>query len=205
MYWLAARRVRRRRSSPTRSSGRSSPARSQRPATRARRGEPTASRSLYAYLIAPVWWLHSTASPTPRSSTSTRRDGDRRGARLPAGPAAGLGPCRAASPPSGRSAPPPSSTPRSLLPEVLAYPTFCLCAYASVRALSGGGRRWTAAAIVARRSSRSAVRRELDRAPASRSRSRPRCSGSPARAAVACERAGVAGTTSERPPSASAR
>ena len=31
---------------------------------------------------------------------------------------------------------------------MLAYPTFCLCAYVSVRALSGDGRRWTAAAIV---------------------------------------------------------
>jgi hypothetical protein len=35
-----------------------------------------------------------------------------------------------------------------LLPEVLAYPTFALCAWVSIRALSGGGRRWIAAAIV---------------------------------------------------------
>jgi hypothetical protein len=36
-----------------------------------------------------------------------------------------------------------------LLPEVLAYPTFCLCAYLCVRALAGGGRRWVIAAILA--------------------------------------------------------
>src|SRR5437764_11547510 len=36
-----------------------------------------------------------------------------------------------------------------ILPETLAYPFFALCAYVSVRALAGGGRRWTIAAIVA--------------------------------------------------------
>ena len=35
-----------------------------------------------------------------------------------------------------------------LQPEALAYPTFMLCAYASVQALAGRGRRWTIAAIV---------------------------------------------------------
>ena len=35
-----------------------------------------------------------------------------------------------------------------LLPEVLAFPVFLLCAYASVQALAGRGRRWTIAAIV---------------------------------------------------------
>jgi hypothetical protein len=37
-----------------------------------------------------------------------------------------------------------------LLPEVLAFPTFCFCAYVCVRALGGGGgRRWTIGAIAA--------------------------------------------------------
>ena len=35
-----------------------------------------------------------------------------------------------------------------LLPEVLAYPTFALCAWVSIRALAGGGRWWIAGAIV---------------------------------------------------------
>jgi Predicted membrane protein (DUF2079). len=35
-----------------------------------------------------------------------------------------------------------------ILPEALAYPTFMLCAYVSVQALAGRGRRWTIAAVV---------------------------------------------------------
>ena len=39
----------------------------------ARRGEPIYFKSLYAYLIAPFWWIHSTQRPpTRRSSTRTR-------------------------------------------------------------------------------------------------------------------------------------
>ena len=74
-------------------------------------------------------------------------DGDRCDARVPAGPEAGLGPaaCIAAVGALCTSA---FFYAPLLLPEVLAYPTFCLCAYVSVRALSGDGRRWTAAAIV---------------------------------------------------------
>src|SRR5260221_201062 len=32
-----------------------------------------------------------------------------------------------------------------LIPEVLAYPTFALCAYVSIRALAGGGPKWIGA------------------------------------------------------------
>ncbi len=35
-----------------------------------------------------------------------------------------------------------------LLPESLAYPTFMVCAWVTIRALAGGGRRWIVAAIV---------------------------------------------------------
>ena len=114
----------------------------------ARRGEPFAYKSLYAYLIAPGWWIHSTSSAytaikylntivmsltavpvylLARTLVSKRI----------AGIAALASLCTTAL----YYAP-------FLLPEVLAYPTFVLCAYVSIRALAGRGRWWIAAAIV---------------------------------------------------------
>ena len=114
----------------------------------ARRGEPIHFKSLYAYLIAPCWWIHSTSAayatvkylntvvmalaaiPTfllARTMVSARV----------ATVAALAALCTTALFYAGY-----------LLPEVLAYPTFALCAWVSIRALSGAGRRWIAAAIV---------------------------------------------------------
>ena len=114
----------------------------------ARRGEPIGFKSLYAFLIAPFWWLHSVSAaytaikyvntvvmalaaiPTyllARTMVSTRVAAIAALAVL----------CTSAFFYAG-----------FLLPEVLAYPTFALCAWVSIRALAGGGRRWIAAAIV---------------------------------------------------------
>jgi hypothetical protein len=114
----------------------------------ARRGEPFAFKSLYAYLIAPGWWIHSTSSAyaaikylntivmaltaipvylLARTMVSTRI----------AAIAALVSLCTTA-----------VYYAAFLIPEVLAYPTFVLCAYVSIRALAGGGRKWIAAAIV---------------------------------------------------------
>jgi len=114
----------------------------------ARRGHPISFKSLYAFLIAPAWWIHSTQTAyavakylgtiamcftavpvylTARLMVSPR-------AALIAGFASI---CTSALFFAGY-----------LLPETLAYPVFALCAYASIRALAGGGRRWIIAAIV---------------------------------------------------------
>ncbi len=114
----------------------------------ARRGEPFSFKSLYAYLIAPGWWIHSTNSAytaikylntivmaltaipvylLARTMVSTRI----------AAIAALASLCTTA-----------LYYAAFLIPEVLAYPTFALCAYVSIRALAGAGRRWIAAAIV---------------------------------------------------------
>jgi hypothetical protein len=114
----------------------------------ARRGQPISFKSLYAYLIAPAWWIHAT--PTAYAVAKyigtvtmclaaipvylmARLQVSARGAAI-----AALGTlCTSALFYAGY-----------LLPETLAYPTFTLCAYASVRALAGGGRRWIVTAIV---------------------------------------------------------
>lgn len=114
----------------------------------ARLGQATGFRSFFAYLIAPWWRLSSThaaytaikywdtlvmaAAVVPvyllgRTVVSTRWAA-----------VAALGTlCTSAY----FYAP-------LLLPETLAFPTFCLCAYVSVQALAGRGRRWTASAVV---------------------------------------------------------
>jgi hypothetical protein len=114
----------------------------------ARLGVPTGFRSFFAYMIAPLWWLSSTntsytgikyvqtivmslaAIPVyflARTLVSTRW-----------ATAVALGTlCTSAY----VYAP-------LILPEALAYPTFMLCAYVSVQALAGRGRRWTIAAVV---------------------------------------------------------
>jgi hypothetical protein len=115
----------------------------------ARRGEPVSFKSLYAYLIAPCWWLHSTATAytvikyvnavvmslaaVPVYLLA------RRLVSVPAAWAAAiLSLCTSA-----------FFYMTLIMPEVLAYPWSCLCAYLSFRALSGDGRRWTISAVVA--------------------------------------------------------
>lgn len=114
----------------------------------ARRGTPIGFKSLYAFLIAPGWWLPTTASAY--SAIKYLNEVVMAAAAVPvyllgrllvsrrAATVAALGTlCTSAL----FYAP-------QLLPEVLAFPTFALCAYAAVRALSGDGRRWTIAAVV---------------------------------------------------------
>jgi hypothetical protein len=115
----------------------------------ARRGEPAPFKSLYAYLIAPAWWLHSThaaytaikylnAVVMSLAAIPTYLLARRLVSPAAAAAAAVLSLCTSA-----------FFYMTLILPEVLAYPWACLCAYLSFRALSGDGRRWTAAAIVA--------------------------------------------------------
>jgi hypothetical protein len=147
MYWLAARR-----STPTIFTDEVEWAQLSRAIAAtghgAQRGEATSFRSFYAYLIAPGWWLHSTASAyTAIKYLNTTVMATAAvpvyllARQLVSVRAACIAAVGALCTSAFFYAP-------LLLPEVLAYPTFCLCAYASVRALSGGGRRWTATAIV---------------------------------------------------------
>lgn len=114
----------------------------------ARRGQPISFKSLYAFLIAPAWWIHSTqAAYTTAKYVGTvvmclAAIPTYLTARLLVSPRAALiaafgSICTSALFYAGY-----------LLPETLAYPTFALCAYASIRALAGGGRRWIATAVV---------------------------------------------------------
>lgn len=114
----------------------------------ARRGEPISFKSLYAFLIAPVWWIHSTgaayatikylntvvmaltAIPTFLIARTMVPKRDAVVAAL-----AAL--CTTA-----------FYYAAFILPEVLAYPMFALCAWVSIKALAGGSRRWIAGAIV---------------------------------------------------------
>jgi hypothetical protein len=115
----------------------------------AQRGEPASFKSLYSFVIAPGWWLGSTASAyaaikyinlAVMASAGVPVFFLARRLVSPAGAiVAALGTlCTSAL----YYAP-------FLIPEVLAYPTFCLCAYLCVRALAGDGRRWVIAAICA--------------------------------------------------------
>jgi len=114
----------------------------------ARRGTPISFKSLYAFLIAPGWWIHSTGA-----AYATIKYLDTFVMALAAIPAYLLAktmvPTRAAIVAALASL---CTTALFyaglLLPEVLAYPMFVLCAWVSIRALAGGGRRWIAAAIV---------------------------------------------------------
>src|SRR5882672_10850274 len=115
----------------------------------AQRGEPASFKSLYSFLIAPCWWLNSTAAAytaikyvnlVVMSSAAIPIYFLARRLVSPVGAVvAALGTlCSSAF----FYAP-------FLLPEVLAYPTFCVCAYLCVRTLAGGGRAWTIGAICA--------------------------------------------------------
>jgi hypothetical protein len=115
----------------------------------AQRGEPASFKSLYSFVIAPAWWLHSTAA----AYTAVKYINmivmacaavpvwflARRLVSANLAAIAALGTlCTSAF----FYAP-------FLLPEVLAYPTFCLCAYLCVRSLAGDGHRWTIAGVCA--------------------------------------------------------
>jgi hypothetical protein len=114
----------------------------------ARRGTPFAYKSLYAYLIAPGWWIHSTSSAyTAIKYLNTVV------MALTAVPAYLLARTLVSKPVAAIAALASLCTTAMyyapfLLPEVLAYPTFVLCAYVSIRALAGRGRWWIVAAIV---------------------------------------------------------
>jgi hypothetical protein len=115
----------------------------------ARRGQDFSFKSLYAFLIAPAWWITATGSayavikyvnaivmalaavPTyfiARTMVSTRI----------AFVVALATCCTTALYYAG-----------FIIPEVAAYPTFAFCAWLCIRALAGGGRWWIAGAIVA--------------------------------------------------------
>jgi hypothetical protein len=114
----------------------------------ARRGQPISFKSLYAFLIAPAWWLHSTGAAyavikyvntvvMALAAIPTYLLARTLVPKRPATIAALASLCTTALYYAG-----------FILPEVLAYPTFILCAWVSIRALAGAGRRWTIAAIV---------------------------------------------------------
>jgi hypothetical protein len=114
----------------------------------ARRGEPVSFKSLYAFLIAPFWWIHSTST-----AYAAIRYANTVVMALAAIPtyliARMLVPARIAFAAALCAlcttalfyAP-------FLLPEVAAYPMFALCAWLSIRALARGGRWWIGAAVV---------------------------------------------------------
>ena len=124
-------------------------ARDRRDRPRARRSaSPQPFKSLYAYVIAPAWWIDSvgTAYAAIKYLDTLLMCLDRR-ADLPARTHARA---QARSRSSQRSRPILTSAmfyATFLLPEALAYPVFAVVAYLCVRSLAGGGRRWTIAAI----------------------------------------------------------
>src|SRR5262249_55049810 len=115
----------------------------------ARRGEPIYFKSLYAYVIAPFWWIHSTAAAYSAikyanalvmslaavpSYLLARMLVSRRGAVVVA---------------VGSVAVPGMAYATSIVTDVLAYPYFALCSWLAVRALRSRGRLDVAIAIVA--------------------------------------------------------
>ncbi|HUZ82607.1 MAG TPA: hypothetical protein VMU73_10220, partial [Gaiellaceae bacterium] len=107
----------------------------------ARRGEPINFKSLYAFLIAPAWWIPGTGAAyaaVKYLSTVVMA--------LAAIPtyliARTMVPVRAAVIAALAAL---CTTAlyyaAFIIPEVLAYPTFALCAWVSIRALAGAGRR----------------------------------------------------------------
>lgn len=114
----------------------------------ARRGHAFDYKSLYAYVIAPGWWIHSTSAAYAAIKYLNTVV-----MALTAVPVYLL--ARTMVPPRAAFIAALASLCTTalyfaafLIPEVLAYPTFALCAYVSIRALAGAGRRWIAAAIV---------------------------------------------------------
>jgi hypothetical protein len=114
----------------------------------ARLGQPTGFRSLYAYLIAPAWWL-----PTTHAAYTAIKYGDTLVMASAAIPVYLLG--RRLLPKNMAAAAAIATLFTSgyfyaslILPETLAFPVFAWAAYAAVEALARGGRPWWIAAVV---------------------------------------------------------
>ena len=114
----------------------------------ARRGEPIGMKSVYALVLAPFWWIHSTGAAYAAikyvntvlmalAAVPTYLLARMFVARGLAFATALAAACTTAL----YYAP-------FVIPEVVAYPTFALGAWLSIKALAGAGRRWTVAAIV---------------------------------------------------------
>jgi hypothetical protein len=115
----------------------------------ARRGEPIYFKSVYAYLIAPFWWIHSTAAAYTAvkyanavlmslaavpSYLLARTLVSRRGALVVA---------------VGSVAVPGMAYATSIVPDVVAYPYYALCSWLAVRALRSRRRLDVAIVVVA--------------------------------------------------------
>ena len=114
----------------------------------ARRGEPIGMKSLYAVVLAPFWWIHSTGSAY--AAIKYVNTAIMALAAIPTYLLARMFVPRAAAFATALAALCTTALYYApfVIPEVLAYPTFAFGAWLSVRALAGGGRRWTIAAIV---------------------------------------------------------
>ena len=107
----------------------------------ARRGQPIYFKSLYAYLIAPLWWIHSTA--TAYAAIKYLNVAVMTTAAVPTYLLARMLVSRPASYVVALLAVaiPGMFYASSLVPEVLAYPWYALCSWLIVRALTTGRRR----------------------------------------------------------------
>jgi Dolichyl-phosphate-mannose-protein mannosyltransferase len=114
----------------------------------ARRGEPIAFKSVYPYVIAPFWWIHSTST-----AYAAIRYANTIVMALAAIPAFLIARMLVAQRIAFVVALCSICTTAIyyapfLLPEVVAYPAFALCAWATISALARGGRRRFAVAAV---------------------------------------------------------
>src|SRR5579864_6609519 len=115
----------------------------------ARRGQPIYFKSLYAYLIAPAWWIHSTSAAY--AAVKVINSTVMCLAALPAYAIArtlsGRGAALAVA--LGTIAIPAMSYATSIVPEPLAYTWFVVCAWLALRALTRPGAVSVAAALAA--------------------------------------------------------
>ncbi|MGN6799896.1 MAG: hypothetical protein ACTHKS_17270 [Gaiellaceae bacterium] len=115
----------------------------------ARRGEPVTFKSVYPYVIAPLWWIHSTSSAyaaikyvnTVLMALAAVPTFLLARMLVPQRVAFVAALCTLCT--TGLYYAP------FLLPEVVAWPWFALCAYLTVRGLARGGRWWIVAAVAA--------------------------------------------------------
>jgi len=113
----------------------------------ARRGAAISFKTLYVYLLAPVWWIHDTASAYDAAKYLNVAV-----MCLAALPAYALARRLVSKPAALVVAAATIATPGMvyagyLVPEVLAYPWSVLCAWLVVGSLARRGRRWTIAAV----------------------------------------------------------
>ena len=108
----------------------------------ARRGDPLYFKSLYAYMIAPAWWIHSTSAAYSAvkylnafGSCRSRRSPPYLLARMLVTKRAAVAVA------VGTIAVPAMAYVTSIVTDVLAYPYFALCSWLSVRALREGRRK----------------------------------------------------------------